>query len=151
MRVQCVLSVCAMVAALASGGGIRTALTHEMGLQATAVATATAGAPPTVASCATQFSQQDCTSFDSACAWLTIQQQTHLFGQCYGYDLREMQDHMFETACKDYGKHLSSSDPTCPNVEMHDQAGVHVCKYDAQLGCTCGADRQWPPQHGCTW
>ena len=33
MRVQCVLSVCAMVAALASGGGLRTALTQEMGLE----------------------------------------------------------------------------------------------------------------------
>jgi hypothetical protein len=33
MRVGCVLSVCAMVAALASGGGLRTALTQEMGLE----------------------------------------------------------------------------------------------------------------------
>jgi hypothetical protein len=33
MRVQCVLSVVAMVAALASGGGLRTAPTQEVGLE----------------------------------------------------------------------------------------------------------------------
>jgi hypothetical protein len=102
--------------------------------------------PPTVASCQTQRSQQDCTNFDSACAWLTIQSST--FGGCL--DSR-IYSNYFETACELDGKHLSSSDPTCANVEMHDQAGVHVCKYNAGLGCTCGSDRHQPPQHGCTW
>jgi hypothetical protein len=101
--------------------------------------------PPTVATCKTQRSQQDCANFDSACAWLTIQSST--FGGCY--DSRT--DSIFlELACGLDGKHPTNSN-LCANVEMHDQAGVHVCKYNAQIGCTCGADRQQPPQHGCTW
>jgi hypothetical protein len=102
-------------------------------------------APPTVATCKTQGSQQDCTNFDSACAWLTI--QSSKFGGCY--DSRT-DSNFLELACGLNGKGKDSN-LCAANVEMHDQAGVHVCKYDAQTGCTCGADRHQPPQHGCTW
>jgi hypothetical protein len=103
--------------------------------------------------CETQSSQEACTNLDSVCAWL-ITIPSSKFGGCY--DSRRANSTVtFDLACRDYGKHNSSSDPTCANVEMHDQAGVHLCKYNAvqkgwePVGCTCGNDDTSP--FGCLW